>query len=103
MTKVIVNVKCKKVSSSPHSQVNHMFEVEDLRDEPVSFDDPDPLSYGHLKHYYTKDLVLKHIRSFSWIFNDVYLCSRRCTTLFIRGVISLTTGRGRTEVIREYS
>lgn len=37
--------------------VNHIFEVEDLRDEPVSPDDSDPKSYGHLYHYYTKDLV----------------------------------------------
>lgn len=37
-----------------------MFEVEDFRDEPVSPSDPDPLSYGHLEHHYTKDLVLEH-------------------------------------------
>lgn len=34
-----------------------MFEVEDLRDEPENNMDPDPLSYGHLHHDYTKDLV----------------------------------------------
>lgn len=35
-------------------QVPHLFEVEDLRDEPTNFWDPDPKSYGHLLHYYTK-------------------------------------------------
>lgn len=34
-----------------------MFEVEDLRDEPVNVWDNDPDSYGHLQHYYTVDLV----------------------------------------------
>lgn len=29
-----------------------MFEVEDLRDEPESGFDPDPLSYGHLNHWW---------------------------------------------------
>lgn len=50
----------KGVSGFRCDAVNHMFEVEDLRDEPVSSFDPDPLSYGHLQHYYTKDLVLEN-------------------------------------------
>lgn len=32
-------------------QVNHLFEVEDLRDEPESGFDPDIDSYGHLNHW----------------------------------------------------
>lgn len=36
--------------------VNHLFEVEDLRDEPI--DNPeDNLSYGYTHKHYTKDLV----------------------------------------------
>ncbi|XP_058449990.1 maltase 1-like [Malaya genurostris] len=35
--------------------VNHMFEVEDLRDEPINNPD-DPNSYGYTHHIYTKDL-----------------------------------------------
>lgn len=36
--------------------VNHLFEVEDFRDEPETGTDHDPLSYGFTHHYYTKDL-----------------------------------------------
>ncbi|XP_055632789.1 maltase 1-like [Toxorhynchites rutilus septentrionalis] len=36
--------------------VNHMFEVEDFRDEPIN-DPSDPLSYGYTHHIYTKDLL----------------------------------------------
>ncbi|EAT37484.1 AAEL010540-PA [Aedes aegypti] len=35
--------------------INHMFEVEDLRDEPIN-DPSDPNSYGYTHHIYTKDL-----------------------------------------------
>lgn len=37
--------------------VNHLFEAEDLRDEPVSGRVPDPQDYEYLHHYYTRDLV----------------------------------------------
>lgn len=37
--------------------VNHMFEVEDYRDEPETGIEIDSLSYEFLHHYYTKDLV----------------------------------------------
>lgn len=36
--------------------VNHLFEVEDLRDEPPSGQTDDPNSYFYLRHDYTKDL-----------------------------------------------
>jgi len=36
--------------------INHLFEVEDLRDEPIN-NPEDPNSYGYTHHYYTKDLV----------------------------------------------
>lgn len=39
--------------------VNHMFEVEDYRDEPETGLEKDPLSYEFHHHYYTKDLVSK--------------------------------------------
>lgn len=72
-----------------------MFEVEDFRDEDVSGTDPDPLSYGHLLHYYTKDLVLepKFLKAESVFFNDANLCSPRFTNKFIPGVVFLTTGK----------
>lgn len=38
--------------------VNHLFEIEDFRDERI--DNPgDPLSYGYTHKDYTKDLVRK--------------------------------------------
>ncbi|XP_055614294.1 maltase 2-like [Uranotaenia lowii] len=37
--------------------VNHLFEVEDFRDEPETGAEKDPLSYAFTYHYYTKDLV----------------------------------------------
>lgn len=37
--------------------VNHLFEVEDFRDEPETGTDLDPFSYGFTHHYYTRDLV----------------------------------------------
>lgn len=42
--------------------VNHMFEVEDFREEPETGIEKDPLSYDFLHHYYTKDLVSEHER-----------------------------------------
>lgn len=40
--------------------VNHLFEIADLRDEPI--DNPsDPLAYGYTRKDYTKDLVRKKI------------------------------------------
>lgn len=36
--------------------VNHLFEVEDYRDEPIA-DPSDPLSYAYTRKDYTKDLV----------------------------------------------
>lgn len=35
---------------------NHLFEVEDLRDEPLTGWTTDPKSYGYTHHWYTKDL-----------------------------------------------
>lgn len=37
--------------------VNHLFEVEDFRDEPLSGWTEDPKSYDYVRHDYTKDLV----------------------------------------------
>jgi alpha-glucosidase len=37
--------------------INHMFEVEDLRDEPLSGHTNDPNDYGYTHHIHTKDLV----------------------------------------------
>lgn len=37
--------------------VNHLYEVEDLRDEPPSGAVADPEDYEFLHHYYTRDLV----------------------------------------------
>lgn len=36
--------------------VNHLFEVEDLRDEPLTGWTKDPYDYGYTHHDYTKDL-----------------------------------------------
>lgn len=36
--------------------INHLFEVEDLRDEPLSGWTDDPNSYAYTHHHYTKDL-----------------------------------------------
>ncbi|XP_052563693.1 maltase 2-like [Culex pipiens pallens] len=46
--------------------VNHLFEVEDFRDEPVTGTDPDPLSYGFTHHYYTKDLPEVYDMVYQW-------------------------------------
>lgn len=47
-------------------QINHLFEVEDLVDEPVSNFDKDPLSYGHLWHYNTVDLMEVYDVIYEW-------------------------------------
>lgn len=47
--------------------VNHLFEVADLRDEPIDNPD-DPLSYGYTKKDYTKDLVRIHAFDFFFTF-----------------------------------
>jgi len=45
--------------------VNHLFEVEDLRDEPI--DNPsDPLSYGYTRKDYTKDLDEVYDMIYQW-------------------------------------
>jgi len=36
-----------------------LFEVEDLRDEPLTGWTDDPSNYGYTHHYYTKDLVCR--------------------------------------------
>ncbi|XP_065088375.1 maltase 2-like [Ochlerotatus camptorhynchus] len=46
--------------------VNHLFEVEDFRDEPETGTDPDPLSYGFTHHYYTKDLPEVYDTVYHW-------------------------------------
>lgn len=60
----------KGVSGFRVDAINHMFEAEDFRDEPVSQGDIDPLSYGHLLHYYTKDLV-------RWFYSFLFLETKR--------------------------
>lgn len=39
--------------------INHLFEVEDFRDEPLNDDDTNPNSYGYTHKHYTKDLVMR--------------------------------------------
>ncbi|XP_055632787.1 maltase 2-like isoform X2 [Toxorhynchites rutilus septentrionalis] len=46
--------------------VNHLFEVEDFRDEPETGTDRDPLSYGFTHHYYTKDLPGSYDLIYQW-------------------------------------
>ncbi|XP_053692700.1 maltase 2-like [Sabethes cyaneus] len=46
--------------------VNHLFEVEDFRDEPETGTDTDPLSYGFTHHYYTKDLPEVYDMVYKW-------------------------------------
>lgn len=45
--------------------INHMFEVEDLRDEPIN-DDRDELSYGYTHKHYTKDLDETYDVVYDW-------------------------------------
>lgn len=51
--------------------VNHLFEYEDLRDEPIDNPD-DPLSYGYTQKDYTKDLVSSKqlIKQFAFITDE---------------------------------
>ncbi|XP_058058425.1 maltase 2-like [Anopheles bellator] len=46
--------------------VNHLFEVEDFRDEPETGTDRDPLSYGYTHHIYTKDLLEDYDMVYQW-------------------------------------
>lgn len=46
----------KPFNSIYHLYSNHLFEVEDFRDEPVSGWTNDPNDYGYTHHDYTKDL-----------------------------------------------
>lgn len=55
--------------------VNHLFEVEDLRDEPLSGKTNDPLNYDYTVHDYTHDLdetydMVKQWRSILNEYND---------------------------------
>lgn len=36
--------------------INHLMEVEDLRDEPRNLNNNDELSFGYVLHHYTIDL-----------------------------------------------
>lgn len=57
---VLVNFRFwlgKGVAGFRIDAVNHLFEVEDLRDEPRNPSDNDPESYGYLTHDYTCNLV----------------------------------------------
>ncbi|XP_055594366.1 maltase 2-like [Uranotaenia lowii] len=46
--------------------VNHLFEVEDFRDEPETGTEKDPLSYAFTYHYYTKDLMECYDMVYQW-------------------------------------
>lgn len=46
--------------------VNHLFEVEDFRDEPETGTDLDPLSYGFTHHYYSRDLPEMYDMVYQW-------------------------------------
>lgn len=46
--------------------VNHLFEVADLRDEPLSGWTDDPLSYAYTEHHYTKDLDEMYDMVYQW-------------------------------------
>lgn len=56
----------KGVSGFRVDAVNHLFEAEDLRDEPKTGTDPDPLSYGYLNHWFTKDLPEVYDIVYQW-------------------------------------
>ncbi|CAO1372653.1 unnamed protein product [Diamesa tonsa] len=56
----------KGVSGFRVDAVNHLFEAEDLRDEPKTSTDPDPLSYGYLNHWFTKDLPEVYDIVYQW-------------------------------------
>ncbi|GAB0089228.1 Maltase A2 [Sergentomyia squamirostris] len=46
--------------------VNHLFEVEDFRDEPPTGMESDPKSYAYTHHWYTKDLPECYDIIFHW-------------------------------------
>ena len=46
--------------------INHLFEVEDLRDEPLSGWTDDPLSYAYTEKHYTKDLDEMYDMVYQW-------------------------------------
>lgn len=46
--------------------VNHLFELEDLRDEPLSGWTSDPFSYAYTHHHYTKDLDEMYDMIYQW-------------------------------------
>lgn len=52
--------------------VNHLFEVADLRDEPLSGWTNDPYSYAYTDHHYTKDLDEMYDMVYQWrkVLND---------------------------------
>lgn len=56
----------KGISGFRVDAVNHLFEVEDLRDEPETGYETDPNSYDFLHHYYTKDLPEVYEMIYSW-------------------------------------
>ncbi|XP_055847890.1 maltase 2 isoform X2 [Episyrphus balteatus] len=56
----------KGVSGFRVDAVNHLFEVEDLRDEPETGTVKDSNSYEFLHHYYTKDLPEVYEIIYSW-------------------------------------
>ncbi|XP_055915885.1 maltase 2-like isoform X2 [Eupeodes corollae] len=56
----------KGVSGFRVDAVNHLFEVEDLRDEPETGSVKDSNSYEFLHHYYTKDLPEVYDIIYSW-------------------------------------
>lgn len=56
MTKVLNFWLSKGASGFRIDAVNHLFEVADLRDEPLSNETKDPNSYAYTLHHYTKDL-----------------------------------------------
>ena len=71
----------KGVSGFRVDAVNHLFEVEDLRDEPETGTVKDSNSYEFLHHYYTKDLVRIEVYNRNRNlkdFRDCFLCVVLC-------------------------
>lgn len=48
------------------NSVNHLFELEDLRDEPLTGYTTDPNSYAYTHHHYTKDLDEMYDMVYQW-------------------------------------
>lgn len=57
MDEVIMFWLDKGVSGFRVDAVNHLFEVPDLRDEPLSGKTDDPNEYDYTQHIYSRDLV----------------------------------------------